>query len=118
MKNLLFLLATIFAASCTNQNKNNLDLLNIQENNPEISEISPGTGFENEVLRIQPHSKNQRLVIWEGEDASVWEEANYLVCEVWHANDFSGVLNLEFFRNQKQGHPLLRKAEKKPERKQ
>jgi len=101
MKYLLFILATILASSCTVQDKNTLDLQKIQESNPEISEFSPGTVFENEVLKIQPHKESQSLVIWEGDDASTWEDANYLVCEIWHPNEYSGVLNVEFFRNEK-----------------
>ncbi|SHJ18939.1 Beta-galactosidase [Tangfeifania diversioriginum] len=107
MKNLLLLLAIILVTSCTTTNKSNLDLLKIQESNPKISELSPGTVFEKEVLKIQPHSESQNLVIWEGNDASIWEDANYLVCEIWHANDFSGVINLEFFRNEKAGETIV-----------
>jgi len=36
MKNLLLILTTILAASCTTTNKNDFDLQKIQENNSEI----------------------------------------------------------------------------------
>lgn len=80
MKNILVVL---FAISCTVKNPYNFDLKNIQEKNPEISSI------QNEVLKIAPTSENQSLTVWEGNDPELWKNANYLVCEIWHENDFS-----------------------------
>jgi hypothetical protein len=70
-------------------------LKNIQEKNPEISAV------QKEVLKITPTSENQSLTVWEGNDPELWKNANYLVCEVWHDNDFSAILNVEFYRNEK-----------------
>ncbi len=95
MKPLLILLAIVFAVSCTVKNPGNFDLKNIQEKNPEISSI------QKEILKITPTSENQSLTVWEGTDPELWKNANYLVCEVWHENDFSAILNVEFYRNEK-----------------
>ena len=95
MKPLLLLLTVLFTVSCTVKNPNNFDLKNVQEKNPEISE------FQDTVLKITPTSENQSLTVWEGNDPELWKNANYLVCEIWHENDFSAILNVEFYRNEK-----------------
>ena len=95
MKPLLLLFAFLFIISCTVKNPANFDLKNIQDKNPEISAI------QNEVLKITPTSKSQSLTIWEGNDPELWKNANFLVCEIWHDNDFSAILNVEFYRNEK-----------------
>ncbi len=96
MKPVQFLFAIIlFAVSCTNKNPVNFDLKKIREKNPEISTL------QNEVLKITPTSENQSLTVWEGSDPQMWKDANYLVCEIWHDNSFSAILNIEFFRNEK-----------------
>ncbi len=100
MKSLLLLFAIVCAVACTEKNPGNFDLKNIQEKNPEISAI------QNEVLKVTPTSDNQSLTIWEGTDAELWKNANYLVCEVWHENDFSGILNIGFYRDEK-GQKIL-----------
>lgn len=33
------------------------------------------------------------MTVCEGSDPELWKNAKYLVCEVWHENDFSGILN-------------------------
>ena len=95
MKPLLLFLAVLFIVSCTVKNPANFDLKNIQQKNPEISVI------QNDILKIKPNSKNQNLIIWEGNDPELWKNANYLVCEIRHDNDYSGILNIEFYRNEK-----------------
>lgn len=67
---------------------------NVQEINPEISEL------QDMVLKITPTSENQSLTVWEGNNPELWKKANYLVCEIWHDNDYSGILNIEFYRNE------------------
>ena len=95
MKPLLLIIAIVCAVSCTVKNPGNFDLKNIQEKNPEISAI------QNEILKITPTSDNQSLTVWEGTDPELWKNAKYIVCEVWHENDFSGILNIGFYRDEK-----------------
>lgn len=95
MKPFFFFLTILTAFSCSVKNPENFDLKNIQQINPEISAI------QNNVLKITPTSENQSLTVWEGTDPELWKNANYLVCEIWHENDFSGILNIEFYRNEK-----------------
>lgn len=101
MKPFLFVLAVLFAFSCAVKNPSNFDLKIIQEKNPEISAI------QNEVLKITPNAENQSLTVWEGSDPELWKNANYLVCEIWHDNDFSAILNVEFYRNEKGADSII-----------
>lgn len=91
----------LFLFSCTVQNSPTFNLQQIQNNNSEISVIQPGVGFDGEVLKITPNNRNQSLTIWEGTDPDLWRNARYLVCEIWHDNDFSAVMNVEFYREEK-----------------
>ena len=100
MKTILSIFAVTFLMACSSPSQKDFSLKNIQSKNPEISTLQNGTGFQQQVLQIKPSANNQSLVIWEGENAEMWTEAKYLVCEIWHANDFSAVLNVEFFRNE------------------
>lgn len=101
MKPILNLCILILLFSCTLEKSSNIDLRNIQTKNSEISGLQTGTGFNSEVLLIKPNNTNQSLTIWEGPDVSAWKDANYLVCEIWHNNNYSGVINLEFYRKEK-----------------
>ena len=101
MKAFIILAMLVLLASCSVKNPGNFNLKNIQERNPDISAL------QNEVLKVTPNSKNQSLVVWEGNDPDLWKNAKYLVCEIWHENDFSGVLNIEFYRNEKSNENIV-----------
>jgi len=85
MKPFLLILTILIAFSCSVKNPANFDLKNIQVKNPEICVL------QNDVLKISPNNENQSLTVWEGNDPKIWKNANYLVCEIWHENDFSGI---------------------------
>lgn len=107
MKTILSIFAVAFLLSCSSPSQKEFSLKNIQSKNPEIATLQNGTGFEQQVLQIKPDANNQSLVIWEGENAEIWTEANYLICEIGHPNDFSAVLNVEFFRNENRGETIV-----------
>ncbi|MBW6537555.1 MAG: hypothetical protein K0B11_21280, partial [Mariniphaga sp.] len=100
MKTILSIFAVAFLLSCSSPSSEEFSLKNMQSKNPEISTLQNGTGFEQQVLQIKPTAENQSLVVWEEKNPHIWTEAKYLVCEIWHPNDFSAVLNVEFFRNE------------------
>ena len=54
--------------------------------------------FNSKVLKIDPKEGNDGVVIWQKGDKPVWTEANYLVFEVFDEADYSGVINLEFYK--------------------
>src|SRR5690554_1967916 len=107
MKTFLCVLMAVLFVSCTSSESDEFNLKKIQSKNPEISTLQNGSGFEQQVLQIKPDANNQSLVIWEGENAEIWATANYLVCEIWHSNDFSAVLNVEFFRKENQTENII-----------
>ncbi len=74
------------------------DLEKIAERNPRIASLVPGEGFDREVLRVSPDSAAQRITIWEKGDPGDWSQANYLVIEMYGANDYSGRISIEFYR--------------------
>lgn len=95
---LSLLFSLLFLFSCSDKQHIGFDLKKIHSNNKTISRIHAGEEFEGEVLHIKPTPIEQSLTIWVGEDARLWENAKYLVCEIWHKNEYSAVLNLEFYR--------------------
>lgn len=107
MKTILSIFAVAFFLSCSSPSSEEFSLKNIQSKNPDISTLQNGNGFEQQVLQIKPSANNQSLVVWEGKNAKIWAEAKYLVCEIRHANDFSAVLNLEFFRDENRAGSIV-----------
>lgn len=99
-QNIVLILALLLFASA-NKDSSKFRLRHIQKNNSKICSILPGTGFDGDILKIIPTDQNQSLVIWEGSDPELWKSAQYLVCEIWHDNDFSAVMNVEFYRKEK-----------------
>ncbi|MBN1987527.1 MAG: hypothetical protein JW761_14545, partial [Prolixibacteraceae bacterium] len=84
MKTNIAIVIVLFLFSCTTQNTPTFNLQQIQKKNPEISATQPGVGFDGEVLKITPNNQNQSLTVWEGTDPDLWNNARYLVCEIWH----------------------------------
>lgn len=107
MKTILSIFAVAILLSCSTPSSKEFGLKNIQSKNQEIATLQNGTGFEQQVLQIKPSANNQSLVIWEGENAKMWAGARYLVCEIWHPNNFSAVLNVEFFRNENRSGSII-----------
>lgn len=101
MKTNVIIIVVLFLFSCASENSSTFNIQQIQKSNSEISVVQTGVGFESEVLKITPTNKDQSLTIWQGTDPDLWKNAKYLVCEIWHNNDFSAVMNVEFFRNEK-----------------
>ncbi len=98
----LFILIYLFCfqSSPSAQNIEEFDLIQIQSQNEDICKIEQGEGFDSQTLKINPTNHQQGLTIWKAKDASDWENANYLVCEIWHKNEYSAVLNLEFYKDE------------------
>ncbi len=100
MKPFLLITTIFLIVSCSIKNPGNFEIQKIQKVNPEISALHAGQGFQGEVLKVKPIEGNQSLTVWEGNDPTLWKSAKYLVCEIWHDNDFSAVLNVEFYRKE------------------
>ncbi len=100
MKSLYFLLLIFAAFSCFAQTSTEFSIEKIQSKNQGISALKPGKGFNGNVLEVIPYAENQSLIVWQGTSTENWKHAKYLVCEIWHENNFSAVVNLEFYRKE------------------
>jgi hypothetical protein len=95
-----YLIVLIFS-SCVDNPKDYSQVFNIKkiaEHNPAIAVISEGTGFDKSVLKVMPTAENAKVTIWESGDPGNWTDANYLIFEIFGPNDFSGVINIEFYK--------------------
>lgn len=57
--------------------------------------------FEGKVLKIPAEKGYKGIVIWEKGDEQNWSNGNYLVFEIYGGNEFSGVINIDFFKETK-----------------
>jgi hypothetical protein len=107
MKAAFFILTSFILTFCSTIPNDDFSLDKIQKANSEISTLQIGKGWQGEILHIKPDSDNQSLVIWQGTDAAAWANARYLVCEMWHSNSYSAVINLEFYRNENKASAIV-----------
>lgn len=75
--------------------------------NPAITTLVKGEGFDGTVLKVTPNPKARSIVIWQEGDSGDWLSAKYLVCEVWHQSDFSAIINVNFFRKSEQQQQIV-----------
>jgi hypothetical protein len=101
------LLLSLFILSCTRQDKGQgkedvqtFDLRRIAARHPKTS-LAHSDVFGRQALKIDPEEGHEGIVIWEKGDRPVWSKANYLVFELFEDNEFSGVVNIEFYREAK-----------------
>lgn len=57
--------------------------------------------FGKDILYISPADGNEGVVIWEKGDKPAWDKGNYLVFEVYGEAEYSGVINIEFYKDMK-----------------
>lgn len=74
------------------------DLKTIASRNANTKLISASSFFEKRVLKIIPEKNNTGVVIWEKGDKNDWNNGKYLVFEVYGDNEYSGIINIEFFK--------------------
>ena len=95
-------LLAVTGISCSNRSGGEKQVFDL----PLIAERVNGTAtrledsgiFGSKVLKVDPKEGNEGIVIWEKGDKPVWTDANYLVFEVFDEADYSGVINLEFYK--------------------
>jgi len=103
----LFTWLVLIVISCSNLPEKSgqvLDIKKISKRNPDITTVSRGTGFDQSVLKVIPTAENTRVTIWESGDPGNWADAKYLILEIFGENDYSGVINIEFFRKSENLH--------------
>ncbi|MEP6627640.1 MAG: hypothetical protein ABJA32_06625 [Ginsengibacter sp.] len=75
-----------------------LDLATIASRNTNTKLVSTSSFFEKPVLKIIPDKNNAGVVIWKKGDKNEWSVGKYFVFEVYGDNEYSGIINIEFFK--------------------
>lgn len=108
MNKLIFTLGTIFSllliTSCSQQMRHgvqHIDLKTIANRYSGNTGMINSNFFERDVLLISPEDGHKGIVIWEKGDKQDWTKADYLVFEIYGRNEFSGVINIEFYKEGK-----------------
>ncbi len=98
---ILSLISSLIMLSCKGPVEGNavsFDLKTIAKRNTGLSIIQKSEVFGQKVLNINPTDDNASLTIWEYGDKGNWSDAKYLIFEIWDAEEYSGVINIEFYR--------------------
>ncbi len=93
-----FLLSFHFLYFIPETTGQNFDLNKIQNLNSAIATWEKGEGFQQQILKIKPSAENKNLLIWKKDDAGDFKNNKYLICEIWHKSNFSGVVRINFFQ--------------------
>lgn len=96
----LFLFFTL-VISCKNLNNKEVqvfDLIKIAHNNLNRSIVSISEEFQEPFIKISPENNHAGVVIWEKGDKEDWSKGKFLVFEIYGDNDYSGVINIEFYK--------------------
>jgi hypothetical protein len=75
-----------------------LDLREIAQRQPKVARWLEGGPGRGGWLLFAPGRSEETLELWNAARPLDWAAARYLVCEVWHTNDASAILNLDFHR--------------------
>lgn len=97
----LCLLSVLTAGCGNNGSAGTFDLKKIASRNSGNTTVSSSDVFGGNTLRINPSASGQGVVIWEKGDGPDWTAGDYLVFEIYGDNDFSGVINIEFYKDVK-----------------
>ncbi len=97
----LSLLMGLIISSCNDKTEIGKTFFNIKQiskQNPAITSCIKGEGFEQNVLKIVPVKDNATVTVWQTGDKGNWVDSKYLIFEIFDAEDYSGVINIEFYR--------------------
>lgn len=101
----ILLACVVFLSSCKHQTSSpnttfTFDLQELSSQNG-ISKISNSAIFNSEVLQLQVNQENNQLIISDGSDSKNWKDSKYFVCDIYHANDYSAIIYIDFYRKVK-----------------
>ncbi len=102
LKVLFFLFPGILLLSSCQQRSESgetfFDIKKISKQNPGITSLSRGAGFEQDVLKVVPSKDDATITVWQTGDKGSWADSKYFIFEICDAEDYSGVINIEFYR--------------------
>ena len=104
----LFVLATLISA-CSQPVAlpgavYNFDLKEIVQQN-DITAMAKSKVFTAKVLNVSVKEGKNQVVITDGSKAIDWQKAKYLVCDLWHENNFSAIVFIDFYSKAKTPEP-------------
>lgn len=106
----LFFISTVSLFSQDDDSKNRIQLFDLNtmaERNLNCALIMENTDAGKKYLEVKPIENNAGLVVWEKGDSPDWAKARYLVIEILGDNDYSGTINIEFYKES--GKPAAEK---------
>lgn len=98
---LILLLVIISCVQHNDKGIQTLDLKKIAGQHSDSTFITDSKIFGKQVLKISPEDGHKGIVIWGKGDKQDWSKGNYLVFEIYGENEFSGVINIEFYKEVK-----------------
>lgn len=94
----LFFIITISFKGVNDNEVQVFDLKKIAGNNSNSVFVSTSAEFGKPVLEITPKNNHTGVVIWKKGDQQDWSQGKYLVFEIYGNNAYSGVINIEFYK--------------------
>ncbi len=97
----LFLLSALTVVSWNKRTADTTVLFNLQTiaaRNSNCRMLAKGKMYEQPALEVVPAKDNMGVTIWKTGDAGDWADAKYLVAELYGFDNYSGVIDIEFFK--------------------
>jgi hypothetical protein len=97
----LALLMGLIISACSDKTelgKTYFNLKQISKQNPSLTSLMKGEGSEKNVLKIVPVKDNTTVTVWQTGDKGSWVDSKYFIFEILDAEDYSGVITIEFYR--------------------
>ncbi len=95
----------LFLATCCSpqikEGVQGFDLKKIAARHSDKTFVGDSGIFEGKTLQISPEDGHEGIVIWEKGDKQNWVGADYLIFEIYGKKEFSGVINIEFYKDVK-----------------
>lgn len=103
---ILFLFFITFSCSQTEKDKNqSFELKRIAGENSNCTFVSKVDGRDNPFIKVTPSKDSTSVVIWNKGDKQDWSKGKYLVFEIFGENNYSGVINIEFYKQTGKSEP-------------
>lgn len=101
------MLLPVLVVACTGQKEQGVQTLDLTKiaGRHANTYVEKSDIYSGKSLHISPEDGNEGIVIWEKGDGQNWSEGNYLVFEIYGKNEFSGVINIEFYKEVKEFTP-------------
>lgn len=110
MKYYWFFIAVIFICQCTSEKKSELLHFNLKEladTCPQSTQYLEKSPLDEAALHFMPDSLSDVISLYKLSEKNSWENAKYLVTDVWHDNRYSAILHFNFFDSDTAKEPRI-----------